>query len=300
MLKIAHIINPVVVNDSSDLFIAQPVTFETMKIAREFAHPGVEVTLFYVQYPEDHSITPEGFIITEDLNRSILDFGTFKKRRKLPIVRDILDRLYESTDADYLIYTNVDIALMPHFYLAVKKLIESGYDALVINRRTISDKYKSLNDIALMYADVGKPHAGYDCFIFRRDAYPKYKLGNVCIGASRMGLVLICNLIAYSKKFKVFKEEHLTFHIGQERVWQNDGYMDYTHYNERETIKILKEFDKESDIFSYNGPLGEFIQDYQKNRDFTFAKELFAHHKNSSESRNIYAGKILRRLLYRR
>jgi len=26
MLKIAHIINPVVVNDSSDLFIAQPVT----------------------------------------------------------------------------------------------------------------------------------------------------------------------------------------------------------------------------------------------------------------------------------
>ena len=31
MLKITHIINPVKVNESSDLFVAQPITFESMK-----------------------------------------------------------------------------------------------------------------------------------------------------------------------------------------------------------------------------------------------------------------------------
>ncbi len=36
-MKLAHIINPVAVQGSSDLFIAQPITFETMKVARNFA-----------------------------------------------------------------------------------------------------------------------------------------------------------------------------------------------------------------------------------------------------------------------
>ena len=37
MNSIAHIIHPVMVKPPSDLIIAQPVTFETMRIAREFA-----------------------------------------------------------------------------------------------------------------------------------------------------------------------------------------------------------------------------------------------------------------------
>ena len=37
MISIAHIVNPVKVNKSSDLFIAQPIVFETMRTAAEFA-----------------------------------------------------------------------------------------------------------------------------------------------------------------------------------------------------------------------------------------------------------------------
>ena len=37
MRKIAHIINPVVVSKSSDLYKAQPITFETMKLAKNYA-----------------------------------------------------------------------------------------------------------------------------------------------------------------------------------------------------------------------------------------------------------------------
>ena len=54
MLKIAHIINPIEVPTTSDLYIAQPITFETMRIAKEFAKDEVE--LYTAQYQEDLSI----------------------------------------------------------------------------------------------------------------------------------------------------------------------------------------------------------------------------------------------------
>ncbi|MCR4288341.1 MAG: hypothetical protein NUW09_10065, partial [Deltaproteobacteria bacterium] len=175
MRKIAHIINPVKAAKTSDLFVAQPVTFETMRVAREFARGKVAVELYTAQYPEDRSFVPDGFQPTRDLDRSVMDLGSFREKRKLPLIKDILDRLYEAVDAEYMIYTNVDIALMPHFYLAVDKFIDEGHDAFVINRRTISGRRKLVKDIPLMYAELGKPHPGHDCFVFRRDAYGKFK-----------------------------------------------------------------------------------------------------------------------------
>ncbi len=68
----------------------------------------------------------------------MLDCGRFAVPRKLPLIKDILGRLYDASDAEYFIYTNVNIGLMPNFYVAVNAIIESGYDAFVINRRTIS------------------------------------------------------------------------------------------------------------------------------------------------------------------
>jgi hypothetical protein len=59
------------VDKSSDLFAAQPITFETMRIARQFASGQVEVSLFTAQFVEDRSIVPEGFEATADLDRSI-------------------------------------------------------------------------------------------------------------------------------------------------------------------------------------------------------------------------------------
>ena len=109
MIKFGHIINPVVVNKSSDLFAAQPVTLETLKAAREFAEGRVNVELYSAQYPEDLVLVPEGFKLTPNLDRSILDIAEFSIKRKLPLITDILNRLYDASEADYLIYTNVDM-----------------------------------------------------------------------------------------------------------------------------------------------------------------------------------------------
>jgi len=43
-------------------------------------------------------------------------------RAGLPLLSDILDRLYAATDAEYLIYTGVDIALPTVFLLNRRQL----------------------------------------------------------------------------------------------------------------------------------------------------------------------------------
>ncbi|MBW2661425.1 MAG: hypothetical protein JRD93_05425 [Deltaproteobacteria bacterium] len=241
-MRIAHIINPVIVGESSDLFVAQPITFETMRIAQEFARGHVDVALYSAQYPEDRSIVPEWFQITPDLDRSIFEIRSFYKKRKLPLIKDILDRLYDASDADYFIYTNVDIALMPHFYVAVNKIIETGYDAFVINRRTISQEYTNVDQLYLMFSQAGEKHPGYDCFVFKRDFYPGFNTGAACVGANWIGRVLITNLICHSTKFDVFEDLHLTFHIGDDRNWKVQIYKDYDKHNENELHNILLEY----------------------------------------------------------
>ena len=74
---------------------------------------------------------------TSDLDRSILDIDSFNVQKKLPLLYDILDRACKATDAEYIVYTNMDIILMPQFYLAVDSYIRNGFDAMVINRRDI-------------------------------------------------------------------------------------------------------------------------------------------------------------------
>jgi len=258
--RIAHIINPVKVGKNSDLYAAQPITFATMKTARDFAREKVDVQLYTAQYPEDRSFVPEGFEPTPDLDRSVMDVGSFEEKRKLPLIKDILDRLYEATEADYMIYTNVDIALMPHFYLAVDEIIDEGRDGFVINRRTITDVRKSVEEIPLMYASIGKPHPGHDCFVFRRDAYESFKLGASCVGVSLVGRVLLFNLVCHSKQFAEFNE-HLTFHIGDDRAWDSGRYADYAAHNRQEALKVLKELEGEFGSLEEHEFLRPFVRD---------------------------------------
>ena len=245
MRTFAHIVNPVRVQESSDLFIAQPVTFESMKAARAYAASVVDVMLLSAQYPDDHGIVPEEFRATRDLNRSVMDIKGFDAPRNLPLIKDVLDRLYEaSSPAEYLIYTNSDIALTPMFYVAVNALIEQGFDALVINRRTISSDYTSTEDLPLMYMQFGQSHPGYDCFVFQRKVYPEYELGDICIGASGIGMAMFANLFCCAERFDILKKVHLTFHIGEDQPWKRTEYDGYSAHNAVEFEKVLKHLER--------------------------------------------------------
>jgi hypothetical protein len=210
-----------------------------MRIARAFAAGRVEVELLATHYPEDGALVPDDFLRAPVLERSVLDIGRFQLKRKYPLLRDVLDRLYHATDAEYLIYANVDICVMPYFYVAVNALIDGGCQAFVINRRTISDKYRSLDEVPLMYGEVGSKHEGHDCFVFRRDAYPAYTLGDVCIGIPYVGRALIWNLFLRAERFEELTDNHFTFHIGagNERTLGEDVYQDYRSHNKGEAAK---------------------------------------------------------------
>ncbi len=238
MRKIAHIINPFHASHSSDLYTAQPITFASMLRAKDEAKDVVEVELLTAQFEEDRSMVPEGFTATRDLDRSVLDMGDFQKKMKLPILADILQRMYDESDAEYLIYTNVDIGLYPDFYRSVNRFINEGLDAFMINRRRLEEKYFKVEDLPAIYQDHGKKHPGFDCFVFHRDLFPKLNLEAICIGVPFIEITFSQNLYALAKNFRLYENEILTFHIGMEII-KGRAPREYFRYNQEQFWKAV-------------------------------------------------------------
>lgn len=134
-------------------------------------------------------------------------------------------------------------------YKAVDTFIRQGYDAFVINRRTIADKYTSIDQVPLMYTEIGEPHNGYDCFVFRRDVYPKFRLETVYIGTAWIGGALLANMVAHAARYREFGNEHLTFHIGDPGTWRNDRLSDYLQDNRGQYLTVLHQLEMECGQF---------------------------------------------------
>ena len=233
-----HLVNPLVVHDpASDLAAAQPVTFAAMADARAFAAATrrAEVSLCAVGFPEDRAAFPDGF--------HVLDAGRFDTPRKLPLLGDLLARAVEAADklgADWIVYTNVDIAPVPDFYTAIAALIGQGYDAFSVNRRTLPrDWPNGVSGLPLMRAQLGEAHPGRDCFVFTREAAREFDCGQTCIGAQFVGKVLAANLLCHARRYEDFADLHLTFHLGDDRRWLSPAQREYGDHNRRELAGVL-------------------------------------------------------------
>jgi hypothetical protein len=237
--KIAHIINPFNADQNSDLYTAQPITFASMLRAKNEAEGIVNVELLTAQFPEDRNMVVNGFRATRDLDRSVLDLGTFKKPMKLPLIGDIIQRLFEESDADYLIYTNVDIGVYPNFYLEVNRFIDMGLDAFIINRRRLPDHYIRVDQLEEIYKQAGKKHPGFDCFVFDRRLFLDFELAEVCIGVPFIGITFAQNIFALSKNYRLLEDEVLTFHIGME-IFKGRAPRDYFRYNRKQFWKAIR------------------------------------------------------------
>jgi len=239
-MKIAHIVNPVhVTNPQSDLSYAQPLTLASMGQARAVAaEAGIDVRLVACTYEEDRGEIPPDFIETPLLPDSILEHvvgGPGDAPRKLPLLRDILDRLLTAApDADYLIYSNIDIGLQPDFYVEVARRIEdSGWRAFSIMRHTVDDTLRSVDDLDRIHALPGEAHGGYSCFVFPRTDLERYDLGEVCIGIQPVSILLMLNMIINSERFDEENTARLCFHLGDERAWQAGVFDAYHLWNEQ-------------------------------------------------------------------
>lgn len=215
LLKIAHIVNPVKVAKNNQLFNAQLITFQSMKRAREQANlSDLELIQCCTQYNEDEEVIPAHFQKLSNLKNSVNDINSKLKGRKLPLIKDILYKTDEIENVDFIIYTNVDIALMPFFYDSVYEYIKEGHDFITINRRRLENKYESAQQLPSMYAELGKSHPGFDCFILKQSLLKKLHLDGICVGVPFLEVSLLHNLLAVANNTKIIFDKHLTFHIG--------------------------------------------------------------------------------------
>jgi|7_EtaG_2_1085326.scaffolds.fasta_scaffold09550_2 hypothetical protein len=248
-MKIAHIINPFYAKpgNRSYLDVAQPITFKSMVNAKNFAsNSGIDVELLTCQfYDTDLAGVPNDFIKTPHFKTSILNYNTFSnKQLVLPRVCDILDNAYLNSDADYIIYTNVDIAVMPNFYKRIYNLItKKNIESIIINRvdipKVIKGQVIGPSNIGLAYSySGGLWHPGKDCFVFKRSIIPKMKLNNVFIGFAPIGVTVLSQIYKNTDEGRFLwiadaipEKNRFTFHIGRDRSHLDSELLEYRKYN---------------------------------------------------------------------
>lgn len=237
-MRIIHFFNPVLNPRNTKLLFDQKTTFESFDKAKKFKDNNIKlITLAILNKGEQ--LDNQEFDIVEHLDRDILDIVDFEKRKKLPLINDLLQvALRHAQPEDYLIYTNIDIVLMPHFYDFVYEQVLNRHLGLIINRRTIEDyEDKSLTEL---YSSIGKEHVGYDCFIFKAIDAQKFHIRETCLGASWAGKAFYINMKVFCSSLKIYKNEHLTFHLGDDKNWENQSFHEYKEHNGNNIISAIQ------------------------------------------------------------
>jgi hypothetical protein len=217
----------------------QASTVTSMQRAKA-AYTGL-VKLVCVQSGEDADLTPAGFERSPDLGRTVADVVDFDVARPLPLLFDILERGATGAPEDaYLIYTNADICLRPAFYAGLAELIGHGFDAIVVNRRTVGAHFAAHPDAALLAAETGENHLGYDCFVFKRSLLARFTASHVCLGMAGVGMALLYNLVAHASQMLILTNVAMTYHFGNDADWQDARHAPLQDHNYCQFLRTLE------------------------------------------------------------
>lgn len=263
MTSFAHIINVVSDAENKEVANIQRLTLASFMKARAYSDPSHNIKQFAC-FHKNHPVTIDSsFEKLPPLEKSILDVGTFNNNRALPLLKDILQLAVSNSTADYIIYSNADIGLMPQFYNVVAEEIKKGHDAIVINRRRVPSTLNKAEDLDTIYSEVGRPHIGYDMFVFKRELFSKFILNNTCIGIPFVGNDLFYNLFCFAENPVLLTDKHLTFHVGLE-LTKDWGSSDLAKHNYNEFRKTTKALQPHIDISKFPGAeLGFFKRHFK-------------------------------------
>ncbi|OUX06601.1 MAG: hypothetical protein CBE00_07100 [Planctomycetaceae bacterium TMED240] len=212
-MKLGHIINTVKVEENPNLFSLQEITLKSMVDAKAYFKEGL-VDLFAIQEGEplhghrDINSLPS----LQQSVRDVLPNAT----KPLPLIQEILDAAKDHISCDYLIYTNCDIILTPHFYESVAYYLNKGHDALVINRQRVSIALDHVDDLPAIFADKGMVHPGFDCFVFSPELLHTINMDTICLGIPFIGVGLAHWVFSLSENPLFLPDANLTRHIGLE------------------------------------------------------------------------------------
>jgi hypothetical protein len=240
--RLRHVVSPFAAAPGSPAARIQATTFASMEAAREFAAgagAAAEVSLRAAVLAADREHAAGWFADIRTLDRSAADYDLFQVRRPLPFLFDIIAAAADG-GVEHMILTNVDICPLPHFYLAVSRLLDYGFDALIINRRTVADCGTSADQLPLLWADPGRPHEGYDCFVFGAAAARRFLRNDAVVGAGGVMRGLIYNLVASAQRLLILTDVHLTCHVGDDKEWGRPELRDSIEHNWREAVAVLR------------------------------------------------------------
>ncbi len=206
------------------------------------AADGGPINLVNVQSGEGLDLTPEEFSRGRDLDRRVTEISGFQQPRPLPLLFDVLDRGAELAGPDdFIVFTNPDICLQPHFYRCIRDLIALGFDAIAINGRTLGDRQHFPKASSLALAEVGLDHGGFDCLVFSKTLFDEFVRNQACLGITGAMYGLVYNMVARAKAMVVLRNAALTYHFGIERGPDSPSLVEYAAFNEREHLRVLDE-----------------------------------------------------------
>lgn len=248
--RFAHVVHTYACPSGSKDEATQRFTFGALERAKCVARDSADVELISVHLAGDGDFPPPIFRKARELDRTVADVHGFAIARKLPLVFDILESGMEAAgDADFMIFTNVDICPMPHFYEFISRLLDLDFDALLINRRVagtfpLEDRWRTL-----LESDYGGPHPGFDCFVFPMEFGRHMVRSDACVGSEYVMRGLLYNLVASSKSMLILTDVHATYHIGADSDAQRAELQDYTRFNQENARAVLNQLARDPDAY---------------------------------------------------
>lgn len=291
-IRFRHIVHPY--NDAAmpENTAIQPITFDAMKRARQYAEPDYPVAGVAVAFPEDVGLIPTHIVTGPTLQRNVTDMGQFAIPRRLPLLFDILKsgisvalsdgahprrlhflwrmlgrvlrnpilELRLPDEVEFTIFTNSDIHIQPAFYSVLAALIQQGYDVITANRRTLDVDTQNRSPSPLFLAERGTDHPGLDCFVFPTRMMDSFVPSNCCCGAGYVMRSLLFNLVAHARRFLMLTHAQMTYHLGDDRRWAEPQFDDYMRFNIAQAQSVITAF-------------AEDIEKTKRLKDFIFAHE---------------------------
>ena len=211
----------------------QDTTLDSIERALDYSRNTVDVEVVGAHFADESPPARPWLVGAPGLTTSSSELSAFKVERRLPLLREVLDGFGSSPAADALILTNTDIGLQPAFYDLVAEILQLGYDAFTINRRTVAPTFAP-GSTALAQAAVGLQHPGTDCFVFAPHVLDGVDVGDILMGTRYVARTLLEELTVRAQRYRAFSDLHATFHLGDDRVWTDETFSDYEDFNRNE------------------------------------------------------------------
>jgi hypothetical protein len=240
-VSFTHILNPFSTKVGSPHEAANRVTWQTLRVAHSQARAhGLSVECKSVIFPEDEAAVDAPTTTIAYLNRSVQDIKQLSPHRAFPLIADLLSIGAADETSTHIIFSNMDIAVQPHFYLALRDLYSGPLEREVpftVPRLNIDEKLVN-GTLEQMYQASGPIGVGFDCFVLPRELVSKLDLGACCIGAPHFDQLLLIELDVLSgHKAKRLYDQRLTFHFGNDIAWTT--MMDYIEFNLAESLAAI-------------------------------------------------------------